>query len=54
MFAVSIFLLGYYAEGMHTNLIENVNLNIANDGASVTAILFHALIVFGKNDCPYG
>ena len=27
--------------------------NTANDGASAKASPFHALIVLGKNDCPY-
>ena len=29
------------------------DLNTANDGASAKASPFHALIVLGKNDCPY-
>ena len=29
------------------------DLNTANDGASAKASPFYALIVLGKNDCPY-
>ena len=46
-------LLGYYAEGMHAIFFIKFNLNTANDEASAKASPFHALIVLGKNDCPY-
>ena len=41
-------------KGWHAReFVIKFDLNIANDGASAKASLFHALIVLGKNDCPY-
>ena len=36
-----------------TLILNKFDLNTANDGASAKASPFHALIVLGKNDCPY-
>ena len=34
-------------------MLRKFDLNTDNDGASAKASPFHALIVLGKNDCPY-
>ena len=34
-------------------MLRKFDLNTANDRASAKARPFHALIVLGKNDCPY-
>ena len=36
-----------------TLIVKKSDLNPVNDGASAKASPFHALIVLGKNDCPY-
>ena len=36
-----------------TLIVKKIYLNTANDGASAKASPFHALIVLGKDDCPY-
>ena len=36
-----------------SQLLRKLDLNKANDGASVKDSPFHALIVLEKNDCPY-
>ena len=36
-----------------TLILKNIDINTANDRGSAKASPFHALIVVGKNDCPY-